>query len=143
MLLSRDFDLNELTCTSTGLSNRPGNEELAKLKELASLLLQPIRDRWGRIRVTSAFRRRAVNSAVGGSPTSQHCFGEAADIIPLEADIDTVFRWIVDESGLDFGQCINEEKGKNRWIHISLPREGKINLQALVYDGKKYSAYAG
>jgi uncharacterized protein YcbK (DUF882 family) len=48
---------------------------------LAIEILQPIRDAWGSsIVVTSGFRAVKVNKAVGGSPTSQHCSGSAADL---------------------------------------------------------------
>ena len=143
MRLSRDFTLEELTRTSTGLSNHPVQEEVDMLAGLAASLLQPIRDRWGRIEISSGFRCYAVNSAVGGVNTSQHCSGEAADFVPLDADIDDVFRWIVNESNLNFGQCINENRAWHRWIHISLPREGGRNMEALVYDGKSYTRFSG
>lgn len=139
--LSTDFTLEELIATNTGLSNNPGPDELTKLKVLATTILQPIRDRWGRVHVTSGFRSQAVNSAVGGVNTSQHVFGEAADIIPLDTDIDTVFKWIVRFSDIRFGQCINEMRGKSRWIHVSLERDGKPNRQALIYDGRTYKPY--
>lgn len=143
MRLSRDFTLEELTRTSTGLPNHPAQEEVAMLAGLAASLLQPIRDRWGRIEIRSGYRCYAVNSAVGGVPTSRHCFGEAADFIALDASLDEVYRWIVSESNLNFGQCINENKAGHRWIHVSLPREGGRNMEALVYDGKSYTKFAG
>ena len=151
--LSKDFTLHELTHTSTGLVNKPDSDEVFKLTELALHILQPIRDRWGALKITSGFRSYAVNSAAGGVPTSQHCFGEAADFVPLEpipgfkmehvidAMIDEIFVWIVRESGLKFGQCINEHRGASHWIHVSLPRDGKENQEALDYDGKKYTKF--
>lgn len=140
MQLSKSFTLAELTVTKTGLSNVPGPEEIEKLQWLAEDILQPIRDRFGPIKVTSGFRTSEVNFAAGSkSPYSQHIKGEAADIIPQKARLTEVFDWIVKESGLFFGQCIIE---KGTWIHISLPRQGKPNQQALVYDGKTYREYA-
>lgn len=141
MNLSQNFTLEELTVTSTGLVNKPDSTEIFKLTELALHLLQPIRDRWGALQITSGFRSWAVNSAVGGVNTSQHCFGEAADFITRHTQLDDVFEWIVKESGLSFGQCISENKGGRRWIHISLPRVGKTNQQALVYNGHEYLPY--
>jgi hypothetical protein len=93
------------------------------------------------LKITSGFRSWPVNAAVGGVNTSQHCFGEAADFQPVHADLDEVFRWIVRESGLQFGQCINEHRNASRWVHISLPRKGKRNLEALVYNGREYLPY--
>lgn len=129
-----------MTVTKTGLPNIPGPEAIEKLQWLAKDILQPIRDKFGAIKVTSGFRTPAVNFAAGSkSPYSQHIKGEAADIVPQAAQLTKVFDWIVKESGLFFGQCIIE---KGTWIHISLPRQGKPNQQALVYDGKEYRAYS-
>lgn len=142
MRLSRNFTLEELIHTNSGLPNNPTADEAAKIADLATSLLQPIRDHWGGLYVTSGFRSAAVNKKVGGSKASQHKDGEAADFKPLEADIDKVFEWIIRKSGLHFGQCILEKVGAKQWIHISLPRKGKGNYMALKYDGKAYSPYA-
>lgn len=141
MKLTTNFTLGELMATSTILINRPDEpmETAVNLTKLAILILQPIRDRWGALKITSGFRNWAVNSEVGGVSTSQHCFGEAADFVPLDADIDGVFEWAINH--LSFGQCIKENKNGSRWIHISLPRESKSNMEALIFDGKKYSPY--
>ncbi|MBI5902742.1 MAG: peptidase M15, partial [Deltaproteobacteria bacterium] len=56
MQLSRNFTLEELTATTTGFLNRPDSDEINRLAELALHILQPIRERWGRIRITSGFR---------------------------------------------------------------------------------------
>mgnify|MGYP001578385547 CR=1 FL=1 len=143
MNLSLNFTLEELMATSTGHLNWPDEpmEVAVNLTKLAILILQPIRDRWGALQITSGFRSWAVNGAVGGSSSSQHCFGEAADFVPLDADIDNVFKWIVKGSGLQYGQCIKESISGRRWIHISLPREGRTNQEALVYDGKTYQSF--
>lgn len=147
MMLSPNISLEELIATTTGLPNEPHtNAARDKLLYLANYLLQPIRDRWGALTISSGFRSLPVNTAVGGSSSSQHCYGEAADFVPYAAGIDDVYRWIVIESGLKFGQCIKEEKKKGetikKWIHLSLIRLGKDNQQALVCVGKNYRPYA-
>lgn len=131
MKLSENFDLSELTRTSTGLPNEPDDEAEEKLLYLASFILQPIRDRWGKVHLNSGYRSAAVNQRVGGAATSQHCLGEAADLITLEAPLRDVYRWIVEDSRLAFGQCIYELHATD-WIHISLPRINKPNHEALV-----------
>jgi hypothetical protein len=141
MNLSLNFTLAELTRTDTGLMNDPPSEAIDRLAFLVSSLLQPVRDYWGPLRITSGYRSPSVNQAAGGSPTSQHASGEAADFVPLNADIDVVYDWLVKMSKLQFGQCIRETKNGRNWIHISLPRAGKPNQQALVYDGKEYRPY--
>jgi len=78
---------------------------------------------------------------VGGSATSQHRLGEAADGYPLEDDIGRVFRWIVDT--LTFGQAIleNPTDSARPWLHLSLPRLSGPNQEALEYDGKIYRVF--
>jgi len=137
--LSKNFTLEELIKTSTGLYNIPGSWERANLLYLCQFILQPIRDYSGEvINVSSGYRSTFVNDKVGGSKTSQHLLGQAADIVIDNQD--EVFNWILDN--LTFGQCINETSlTGRRWIHISLPRFLKPNQMALIYDGEKYYTY--
>lgn len=138
MKLSENFTFEELVATDTGLPNDPGPAETQKLMYLANYVLQPVRDRWGPVTVTSGFRSHAVNERVGGSPTSQHRKGEACDIVPVEADLEEVYCWIVENSRISFGQCIYE---KGEWIHVSLPRLSAPNGEALIFDGRQYGPY--
>jgi len=84
MKLSEHFSLEELTVSETaarkGLDNTPDNDALFDLKRLASFL-EDVRAAVGKpLRINSAYRAPEVNSSVGGSKTSQHCKGQAADI---------------------------------------------------------------
>lgn len=84
MLLAPNFTLQELTHSATalqrGLDNTPGERELRNLRHLA-FWLQLLRDDLGEpVRVSSGFRTAEVNYAVGGSPSSDHMTGLAADI---------------------------------------------------------------
>ena len=141
MKLSKNFSLDELTVTSISTSNEPLGLHKEKLLYTAHYLLQPIRDEFGRVDINSGYRSKGVNLAIGGSKTSQHCNGEAADIRTPQADLWKVYLWILDN--LSFGQCIYEVKGAAKWIHISLPRVGKPNHQALLFKDGKYTNYIG
>ena len=142
MELSENFSLEELCRTETGVVNQPGEKELEKLLYLATYILQPIRNKFGEITVTSGYRSPAVQAALTaqGRPTSntisQHTQGEAADIVSDKFDLQLVFDWI--RVYLPFGQVIIEEWHGKRWVHVSLPRIAKQNQQALVYDGSGY-----
>lgn len=66
------------------VSNIPGDEELLKvltnINALVNNVLDPLRAMIGRpIIITSGYRSRQINELVGGSKTSQHLTGEAAD----------------------------------------------------------------
>lgn len=136
MKLSENFTLYELTRTDTGLTHIPNDTEQAFLKLLAVYILQPLRVEVGQIKITSGFRSPDVNKAVGGGRSSQHLQGQAADLRPVYVHPLTLYRWIVDVSGLDYGQCIiYPDKG---FIHISLPRLGVDNCEALIYSDGKY-----
>lgn len=126
MKLSENFSLAEMVKSETalrqGLDNTPGDAEIANLKRLAENVLQPIRNAYGKgVKVNSGFRHPDVNAAVGGSRTSDHCKGMAADIeIPGVANADLA-EWIKDN--LAFTQLILEfytpgipDSG---WVHVS------------------------
>ena len=83
--LTANFSLHELTKSETALrldmDNTPGEKEIANLKVLAEQILQPVREHYGKgVKVNSGFRHPEVNAKVGGSKTSDHCQGQAADI---------------------------------------------------------------
>ena len=83
--VAQNFTLPELVKSSTaerlGISNMPDSAQtLVNLVNVANHILQPVRDQFGPIRVNSGYRGLPLNKAVGGSKTSQHCKGEAADI---------------------------------------------------------------
>lgn len=130
MNLSKNFTLDELTRTSINLPNLPSPQESYNLLMLATYILQPARDYCGRLHVNSGFRSFEVNKAIGGSPTSQHPKGQAADIKPLDADINEVFAWM--KNNLQYGQIILETRGDSKWIHVSLPRLDKENQMAML-----------
>ena len=119
------FNLEEFLTSSTArqksIENMPSWEIVEHLLELA-YFLDDLREDWGSgIRVSSGLRIEALNKAVGGVPTSVHKIGYAADINPAngkyEAFVAFLKEWLKDKN---FDQCIEEKKGKTRWIHIGL-----------------------
>ena len=124
--LTRNFSLHELTKSETALrldmDNTPGPAEIANLTELAGKVLQPVRDHFAKgVKINSGFRHPEVNAKVGGSKTSDHCKGQAADMeIPGVANADLA-QWVKDN--LEFTQLILEfytpgipDSG---WVHVS------------------------
>ena len=91
------------------------------MKLLVEKVLDPLRAKVGKIKVSSGFRDPAYNAKEGGSPTSDHITGCATDIVPLESDIDDVFALLIRE--FKYNQVILEKKN-TRWIHISYKKEG-------------------
>ena len=136
MMITKNFSREELVASATAkrlkIDNTPTKEQEAKLYLLAYQILQPLRDRYGKpIRVSSGFRCKALNKAVGGVPTSQHQKGEAADINNGATENKKLFllaKKMMANGELKVGQLIDEKNYS--WIHISLP-DGKHNNQIL------------
>jgi len=134
MNLTANFSLAEMIKSETALrhdmDNTPGETEIANLKALAENVLQPIRDHFGKgVKVNSGFRHPEVNAKVGGSKTSDHCQGQAADIeIPGVANADLA-QWIVDN--LDFRQVILE------FYTPGIPDSGWVHVSYVEGDNKK------
>ena len=123
MQLSEHFTLAELTATNVrGALNLTTEAEIMRLKSLCAVILEPIRTQYSSpVIVHSGYRSPAVNKAVGGSKTSQHMRGEAADLHVVGVDFFTVARFVVEY--LDFDQLILEfcdPSGFGRgWVHCS------------------------
>lgn len=126
MQLSENFSLSEMVKSETALrydmDNTPGDSEIENLKVLCTKVLQPVREHYGKgVKVNSGFRHPEVNAKVGGSKTSDHCKGQAADIeIPGVANADLA-EWI--KNNLDFTQLILEfytpGVPDSGWVHVS------------------------
>lgn len=108
MDLSPHFSAEELGATDTGPQIH------ASLRALCLHVLEPVRALLGvPLRVTSGYRTRAHNEAIGGAPTSQHCLGLAADVVPVGMSAETAMMRIA-----------------------SAVRDGKLTLdQAICYAG--------
>jgi uncharacterized protein YcbK (DUF882 family) len=128
MLLSKDFFEEEFVKSATAntlhIPNEPTAEQRANLQRLVTKLLQPLRDLVARpLTINSGYRCLALNTAVGGQPSSQHTKGEAADVSGL--DPKTLLGTLL-KSGLVFDQAIVYPT----FLHLSY-REGKNRKQVL------------
>lgn len=131
--ITNNFSWKELTHSTTaeakGIDNTPTVDAKAYLVELCVLILQPIRDKYGKgITVNSGYRCKALNKAVGGSSTSQHVKGQAADITVGQKQNKVLFDMIVKmikDNKITVGQLIDEKNYS--WLHISLPTDKHKN----------------
>ena len=132
--LTTNFTLGEMCVTSKALPNVPGRAEKAALLALCEHILQPLRDNLDLpIKVTSGYRSEAVNAAVGGSSSSQHKLGQAADIRVAGMTPKQVCEAII-ALDLPFDQLIEEH---NSWVHVSYgPKDRREVLRARVIKGK-------
>lgn len=124
MRLSKHFVLREFTLSGTairyGIDNTPSATEVERLRVLCDNVLEPLRRRFGVLRITSGYRSERVNRLVGGSATSQHRLGEAADIHVSSLEVARKMCAYAKEH-IDYDQLIIESVKKSgaRWIHVS------------------------
>ncbi len=128
------FTIKELckssTATAKGIDNSPNSEIVKHLEQLIDNILDPLREQYGKpIIVSSGYRCPALNKALGGSKTSQHMLGLAADItVGTPAKNKELFD-LIQKTDLPFDQLIDEKKFS--WIHISFsknPRKQILHL---------------
>jgi|TARA_R100001460_G_scaffold37492_4_gene71842 hypothetical protein len=152
MNLSRNFTLSELIKSDTairrGINNNPNAEQIEKLKDLCENILQPVRDHFGRVKVTSGYRSIALCEAIGSSSRSQHAKAEAADFECPGVDNAELADWIHRE--LTYDQLILEYytpgEPNSGWIHCSwIAHQPRASfLHAFKSEGKtKYKPILG
>jgi hypothetical protein len=145
MQLTNNFSLKELTASDTatrkGLDNTPNEAVTANLKTLAENILQPVREHYGKsVKVNSGYRSPEVNASVGGSKTSDHCKGQAADIEITGVANGDLAKYIAEN--YKFTQVILEFYTQgipdSGWVHVSYDANDLKcqTLTAVKKDGK-------
>lgn len=128
------FSIEELCNSSTakrkGINNSPSLEHKENLILLIKKLLDPIREKYGKpITISSGYRSPLLNAAVGGSPTSNHSMGCAADCVCPDIDL----LWNI-AKGFKLDECFKESRdikdskgkviGKSEWVHLAYRKNG-------------------
>lgn len=135
----KHFSIQELTHSDTairkGIVNTAPKEAQENLTHLVDNVLDPLREAWGGpITVTSGYRSAALNKAVGGSATSDHLKGCAADITVGSREQNKKLFMLIQKLGLPFDQLIHEKgsvKDGPDWVHVSYRRVGQNRKQIL------------
>ena len=134
------------TALRRNIKNDPNEDQLKNMKLLGEKIFEPLREYvGGPIKINSFFRSADLNTAIGGSKTSQHCKGQAMDIDDTfgKATNAEMYNWI--KENLDFDQMIWEfgDDDNPNWVHVSYVSEDKNRnrcLKAYKEDGKtKYA----
>ncbi len=140
MNLSDNLSLAEAISSATalrkGIANKPTQQHLLNLKEVALHIFQPCREHFGKpLRVTSGYRSEELNKAIGGSSKSQHSKGEALDMQSTKGYTNKeLFMFIKDH--LNFDQLIGEfpdNVGEFAWVHCSYKKEGNRGEVLIAY----------
>jgi len=144
MNLSRNFTLQELTKSDTAIRlnihNEPNGDQIDKLKQLCENVLQPVRDQFGRVKVTSGYRSPELCRAIGSSENSQHAKAEAADFEVIGVDNAELADWI--HKYLETDQLILEfytpGEPNSGWIHARwIPYQPRRQFMHAYREGKK------
>lgn len=153
--LSEHFDLEELIASPTakrlGIDNTPPEYAKVNLIRLA-VALERVRELGGNkpLRINSGYRCSTLNKTVGGSPSSYHLLGLAADFDPPPGMTHNELQHAIAKSGMDFDLCM-EEKARDggHWIHLQLARPGErprrrvVDAELAVTGGKIGRVMAG
>lgn len=133
MKLSNHFDLHEFehsgAAVKHGLINKAQQPHIENLKLLVTHILEPARNKLGcPISVGSGYRSERVNSLpeVGGSPTSYHLQGKAADIWSRNNE-----RLLEILKKLPCTELIayrRKATGEIRWIHVAYAEGDKVKI---------------
>ena len=145
MRLSDNFSLHEFTRSQTAtrhsIDNTPSDEVIENLKSLCMGVLQPVRDYFMKpMIISSGFRCEELNTKIGGSKTSQHVFGQAADIEVLEIGNLELSDWI--HTNLSYDQLILEFHNPDKdphsgWVHVSFNRSNNRHEYKEAYKNKE------
>lgn len=142
--LSAHFSLHEMLTSQTAIRFRydeqfePSPQIVENLRQLSQQVLEPLRTAINvPVRVSSGYRCLRVNTKIGGSKTSQHMLGQAADIQVLSLSTEELFQWIRQQN-VPFDQLIQEF---DSWVHVSFspdPRRQILRAIKLSNGQTKY-----
>lgn len=137
MHLTTHFSLDELTAsdlaTRKSIDNTPNVDQIENLKILAGTLEQ-VRELLGHpLRINSGFRGVKLNAAVGGSKTSAHLDGLAADFVCPEFGTPQEIAIEIAASNITFDQLIQE----GTWVHLSVDPRFRLQILTAHFEGGK------
>jgi len=136
MLLTEHFRLSEFTRSGVairlGIDNKASAAVAENLRQLCIHVLEPLRRRFGVLRITSGYRCKKLNRAVGGTARSRHLTGNAADLHISSVEVgDKMFDFAL--QNLDFDELLfehNKNRG-TRWLHVSYMPNGRNRRRAV------------
>jgi hypothetical protein len=150
--ISKHISYKEATKSNTALrlniDNIPDSYSLSNMHGIAHNIFEPLR-KWvgGPIKINSFYRSKKLNTAIGGSPKSQHCQGRALDLDDIYGHKTNAEMFDHIKNNLNFDQLIwefGDDKNPN-WIHVSWISEDENRtkvLKAIKEKGKsKYILY--
>jgi hypothetical protein len=141
--LTKNFHLEEFERSATaaehGIDNRMPSKYHAKAQCLSEYLLQPMRDGWSRLDVSSGYRCEELNALIGGAKESQHLRMEAADISGHGKSTRNLSVWAALHMPI-YDQIIYEHRHDDEgmlhtWVHVSLRMQFSQTLGKYIPSG--------
>ena len=133
------------TAERRDLDNTPNADQLKCMQEIAENVFEPLRAYvGGPIKINSFFRGEPVNTAIGGSKSSQHMKGQAMDIDDTFGRMTNAEMYYFIKDHLDFDQMIWEFGDDNNpnWVHVSYvshrPNRKKLTIAKKINGKTKY-----
>lgn len=129
------------TAIRKGINNTPNQDVITNLQRLCKDFYDPLCDKLGfTVPFNSMYRSVALNTAIGGSPTSVHCHGLAVDL-----DMDgsgnkmankELFNFI--RENFDFDQLIWEFGSNDHpdWVHVGVSLVPNHNRKQVLKGSK-------
>jgi len=136
MKISNNFSYKEVL-----KNEQPAMEIILNISHLINSIMQPVRDKFGRIVITSGYRSPEYNRNVGGVKNSSHIYGNAVDFIVPNVELKEVYKYIVENFEYDkIIYSINLDVNAE-WIHLASKINRKSNrgkaLIEKISSGKK------
>jgi len=140
--LSTNFTLAEFIKSDIairrGIDNSLPIKYLEPIQYLVKTILQPVRDKFGSIKITSGYRSEELTEAVGSSMKSNHTRGLAVDIEPIDPDVSLtdILKYIHDE--LEYKELI-AEFFPGGWVHVAAEEGNNKATLKLKDSGHNYA----
>lgn len=120
-----------------GIENIPDEESKENLIQLAVNLLEPLRKKINKpVVILSGYRSQKVNKGVGGSKTSQHMKGQAADIRAIGMTPKELYEFI--KQNMIYDQLILEF---DSWVHVSYKASENRQKSLLAFKSNGKTVY--
>lgn len=141
--LTLDDCKKSATAKRLGIDNTPNEAQIESLKKLGVEVYDKVKKQFPNCYTESVFRSVALNTAIKGALSSQHCLGEAIDIdSPTTAYNLEIFKWVL--KNISFDQMIAEFPDDHgpAWVHVSWKSKEKNRKQVLTAAGEHTGAGA-
>ena len=129
--------IKSATASRLGIDNTPTENHWRSIELLVEHVLEPVRLKFGPIRITSGYRSVKLCEAVGSNKNSNHARGEAADIEPIsDIPLMKIVEWI--SANLNYRELISEYF-PDGWVHIAYRKNGNDKINKLKDKNHNYS----